>query len=160
MHLTANLPGTGGLFKATPEDFLVEEVPAYGPCGEGEHLYDLGKGIRRTGQAGPVGALDAARFELAACPFFLGRRLTTSLIYELPLDADPVRTIGVQNVLISTDPNLGPIQLLVGARSFRPIAVTISGRIRGSVRLEPGGSQATVVHVLRSFHLARHRKKA
>jgi tRNA pseudouridine13 synthase len=37
MHLTEALPGTGGLFKLTPEDFLVEEVPAYLPCGEGEH---------------------------------------------------------------------------------------------------------------------------
>lgn len=25
--------------KDTPEDFVVEEVPAYDPCGEGEHLY-------------------------------------------------------------------------------------------------------------------------
>ena len=38
-YLTADLPGTGGLFKATPEDFLVEEIPLYEPCGEGEHLY-------------------------------------------------------------------------------------------------------------------------
>ncbi len=38
-YLTAELPGIGGLFKATPEDFLVEEIPQYEPCGEGEHLY-------------------------------------------------------------------------------------------------------------------------
>jgi len=38
-YLTADLPGTGGLFKTTPEDFLVEEIPLYEPCGEGEHLY-------------------------------------------------------------------------------------------------------------------------
>lgn len=37
--LTAALPGTGGTFKATPEDFLVEELPAYLPQGEGEHVY-------------------------------------------------------------------------------------------------------------------------
>lgn len=37
--LTQDLPGTGGLFKAQPEDFLVEEIPAYLPCGEGEHLF-------------------------------------------------------------------------------------------------------------------------
>src|SRR5215831_1973244 len=29
----------GGRFKAAPEDFRVEEVPAYLPCGEGEHLF-------------------------------------------------------------------------------------------------------------------------
>ena len=29
----------GGRFKAAAEDFRVEEVPAYLPCGEGEHLF-------------------------------------------------------------------------------------------------------------------------
>jgi tRNA pseudouridine13 synthase len=37
--LTADLPGVGGRIKAAPEDFEVEEVPAYPPCGEGEFLY-------------------------------------------------------------------------------------------------------------------------
>lgn len=37
--MTADVPGTGGVLKARPEDFLVEEIPAYEPCGEGEHLY-------------------------------------------------------------------------------------------------------------------------
>ncbi|WP_216319826.1 tRNA pseudouridine(13) synthase TruD [Deinococcus aestuarii] len=32
-------PGTGGRLRATPEDFRVEEVPAYPLSGEGEHLY-------------------------------------------------------------------------------------------------------------------------
>lgn len=37
--LTSDLPGCAGLVKAVPEDFEVEEVPAYLPSGEGEHLY-------------------------------------------------------------------------------------------------------------------------
>ncbi|PLY00794.1 MAG: tRNA pseudouridine(13) synthase TruD [Desulfuromonas sp.] len=37
--LTAALPGTGGRLKQQPEDFAVEEIPLYLPCGEGEHLY-------------------------------------------------------------------------------------------------------------------------
>lgn len=39
--LTADLPGCGGVFKSTPEDFEVEELPAYEPNGEadGEHLF-------------------------------------------------------------------------------------------------------------------------
>src|SRR5947209_15208309 len=37
--LTASLPGVGGRIKTQPEDFEVEEVPAYEPCGQGEHLY-------------------------------------------------------------------------------------------------------------------------
>lgn len=38
-YLTADLPGTGGAIKETPEDFCVAEIPLYGPCGEGEHTY-------------------------------------------------------------------------------------------------------------------------
>jgi tRNA pseudouridine13 synthase len=34
---TSDLPGTGGLVKAVPEDFVVEELPAYAPSGDGPH---------------------------------------------------------------------------------------------------------------------------
>jgi tRNA pseudouridine13 synthase len=37
--LTADLPGTGGRIKCRPEDFEVEEIPAYQPSGAGEFLY-------------------------------------------------------------------------------------------------------------------------
>jgi tRNA pseudouridine13 synthase len=36
---TADLPGTGGQSKTVPEDFEVEEIPAYLPSGSGEYLY-------------------------------------------------------------------------------------------------------------------------
>lgn len=32
-------PGSGGALRQTPEDFVVEELPAYAPSGTGEHLY-------------------------------------------------------------------------------------------------------------------------
>lgn len=35
----------GGRLKERPDDFIVEEIPAYDPCGEGEHLY---LGIQKT----------------------------------------------------------------------------------------------------------------
>ncbi len=38
-YLTSNFPGTGGTVKENPDDFRVEEIPLYLPCGEGEHLY-------------------------------------------------------------------------------------------------------------------------
>jgi tRNA pseudouridine13 synthase len=38
-YLTTDIPGTGGIIKKSPEDFLVEELPLYLPCGEGEHSY-------------------------------------------------------------------------------------------------------------------------
>ncbi|HZT79541.1 MAG TPA: tRNA pseudouridine(13) synthase TruD, partial [Gemmataceae bacterium] len=37
--LTAKLPGIGGRIKVQPEDFEVEEIPAYEPSGQGDHLY-------------------------------------------------------------------------------------------------------------------------
>ena len=37
-YLTDDLPGIGGRLKARLDDFLVEELPAYEPVGEGEHL--------------------------------------------------------------------------------------------------------------------------
>lgn len=53
-YLTAGLPGTGGSIKETAEDFVVEEIPLYLPCGEGEHVYAL---IEKRG----VTTLDAIR---------------------------------------------------------------------------------------------------
>ncbi len=38
-YLTAEIAGTGGTIKGTPEDFLVEEIAAYQPSGQGEHCY-------------------------------------------------------------------------------------------------------------------------
>jgi tRNA pseudouridine13 synthase len=38
LRLTASLPGTGGRIRLVPDDFQVEEIPAYLPSGEGEHL--------------------------------------------------------------------------------------------------------------------------
>jgi tRNA pseudouridine13 synthase len=44
--LTSALPGTGGLIKSVPEDFFVEELPAYAPSGEGSHTFLL---VEKTG---------------------------------------------------------------------------------------------------------------
>jgi tRNA pseudouridine13 synthase len=37
--LTPDLPGVGGRIKVDPQDFEVEELPAYEPSGSGDHLY-------------------------------------------------------------------------------------------------------------------------
>jgi tRNA pseudouridine13 synthase len=37
--LTADRPGVGGRIRVSPDDFEVDEVPAYEPCGTGDHLY-------------------------------------------------------------------------------------------------------------------------
>jgi tRNA pseudouridine13 synthase len=38
-YLTHDIPGLGGVIKQRPEDFLVDEMPAYQPSGQGEHIY-------------------------------------------------------------------------------------------------------------------------
>lgn len=37
--LTADMPGIGGQLRVYPEDFVVAEIPAYLPCGTGEHTF-------------------------------------------------------------------------------------------------------------------------
>lgn len=44
--LTDYLAGTGGRIRATPDDFLVREIPAYEPQGSGSHAYAL---VRKEG---------------------------------------------------------------------------------------------------------------
>jgi tRNA pseudouridine13 synthase len=38
-YLTQSVEPIPGVFKERPEDFWVEEIPAYEPCGTGEHVY-------------------------------------------------------------------------------------------------------------------------
>jgi tRNA pseudouridine13 synthase len=38
-YLTAELPGTGGVLRVEPSDFTVEELPAYEPAGQGDHVF-------------------------------------------------------------------------------------------------------------------------
>ncbi len=52
-YLTAELPGTGGTVRAEPEDFRVDELPAYGPEGAGDHVFVH---IEKRGLTTPVAA--------------------------------------------------------------------------------------------------------
>jgi tRNA pseudouridine13 synthase len=38
-YLTADLPGIGGALRTTPDDFFVDEEPAYEPSGAGDHVF-------------------------------------------------------------------------------------------------------------------------
>ena len=46
-YLTADLAGIGGMIKHFDEDFVVDELPLYAPCGEGTHTYFV---IEKRGQ--------------------------------------------------------------------------------------------------------------
>jgi tRNA pseudouridine13 synthase len=47
-YVTPDIPGIGGSLKDRPEDFFVQEMPLYEPCGEGEHVYCEIQKVRLT----------------------------------------------------------------------------------------------------------------
>jgi len=65
-YLTADLPGTGGVLRAQPEDFVVDEVPAYPPSGAGNHVFvriekrglNTAQAVQRIARALGVGERD------------------------------------------------------------------------------------------------------
>jgi tRNA pseudouridine13 synthase len=57
-RLCYNLPGTGGAYKVTPEDFVVEEIAAYEPSGTGQHTFLW---IEKRGLATPQAMTALAR---------------------------------------------------------------------------------------------------
>jgi tRNA pseudouridine13 synthase len=57
-YLTEGLPGTGGLLRARPEDFVVDEEPAYLPSGAGDHVFVR---IEKRGLATPLVVTQIAR---------------------------------------------------------------------------------------------------
>jgi tRNA pseudouridine13 synthase len=104
--LTADLPGIGGRIKAVPEDFEVEEIPAYEPSGAGEFLYlwvekrDMGaeyfarQVARRLGippgEVGTAGLKDrrAVTRQMVSVPAGCADRLAA-------LDGDGIRVLSV-----------------------------------------------------------------
>ncbi len=89
--VTADLPGIGGALKEQPEDFEVEEIPAYPPSGDGGFLYlwlekrDLGadyftKQIARRLNLGP-GEVGMAGLK--------DRRAVTRQWVSVPASAEP-----------------------------------------------------------------------
>lgn len=89
--LTQEVPGSGGLFKAAPEDFEVEEVPAYLPSGEGTHLYLW---IEKRGLTTPD-VVNALARELGLNPRDIGfaglkdKQAVTRQFFSVPASAEP-----------------------------------------------------------------------
>lgn len=67
-YLTADLPGIGGRIKENLEDFRVDEIPLYAPCGQGTHTYFR---ILKTGIPTPV-AVDRIARRMGARPTDIG----------------------------------------------------------------------------------------
>jgi tRNA pseudouridine13 synthase len=89
--LTVDLPGIGGKIKFVPEDFEVEEIPAYEPSGQGDFLYlwiekrDMGAEYFTRQIAKrldiPVGEIGAAGLK--------DRRAVTRQMVSLPMSVEP-----------------------------------------------------------------------
>jgi tRNA pseudouridine13 synthase len=90
-RLTADVPGCGGAFKLVPEDFEVEEVPAYLPSGDGEHLYlwleKRGRDTREVVKA-LAGALGVSEDDVGVAGM-KDRQAVTRQLISVPARAEP-----------------------------------------------------------------------
>src|SRR6185312_16112290 len=90
--LTADLPGCGGVIRLRDDDFEVEEVPSYEPCGEGEHLFLW---IEKRGMAPEYFARTIAQ-KLGVSPGAVGtaglkdRHAVTRQWVSVPASAEPL----------------------------------------------------------------------
>jgi tRNA pseudouridine13 synthase len=102
--LTRDLDGTGGVVRARPEDFEVEEVPAYTPAGHGDHVFAW---IEKRGVTTPDAA-DAIARAIGANPRDVGwagmkdRHAVTRQWLSLPPPTSPeqVRALQLDNITI------------------------------------------------------------
>ena len=84
-------PGVGGRIKVRPEDFIVEEIPRYEPCGAGEHLYIRLK-KREVAHSEMIGCLRRTFGVSTAAIGYAGmkdKHAVTSQNVSLHLPADP-----------------------------------------------------------------------
>ena len=95
-YISADLPGIGGVIKASPEHFRVEELLPYAPCGEGEHVFIR---LRRQGwNTADVGQALGRPFGIKGAGIgWAGRKdkhavTTQSFSLQLPL-AQPISEI-------------------------------------------------------------------
>jgi tRNA pseudouridine13 synthase len=88
---TADLPGVGGRIKTAPEDFEVEEIPAYPPSGQGDYLYLW---VEKRGMGAEYFARQVAR-RLGLPPGEVGtaglkdRHAVTRQMVSVPAGAEP-----------------------------------------------------------------------
>lgn len=121
-YFTSKFPGIGGSLKDRPEDFFVQEIPAYEPSGEGEHVYAE---IQKVGLTTFV-AIDRIARALDVHPRNIGyaglkdaRAITRQTISLLGVTEDKVMSTKVEGVeFLWADRHLNKIRLghLLGNR--------------------------------------------
>lgn len=102
-YLTASLPGTGGALRATHDDFCVDEIPAYEPSGEGDHVYAR---IEKRDMTTPFAVQQLAR-ALGVDPRDVGyaglkdRHAVTTQWVSLPkVDPAAVESLAIENLRV------------------------------------------------------------
>ncbi|MGH7162465.1 MAG: tRNA pseudouridine(13) synthase TruD, partial [Planctomycetota bacterium] len=96
-------PGTGGQLRRRREDFQVEEVPLYPPCGEGEHVYfrvfkegiSTFEAVRRIAEA-----LEVPEREVAYAGLKDARAVTSQWMSVQGVDEERVRALEVRGLAV------------------------------------------------------------
>lgn len=110
--LTAGLPGTGGVARASEEDFRVEELPLYAASGAGDHLYVT---VEKRGRTTP----EVAR-ELAAALGTVEREVGAAGLKDK-------RAVAVQRLSLPLPRGTAGPQALDKAEAFRARALAAQG---------------------------------
>jgi tRNA pseudouridine13 synthase len=96
--LTAALPGTGGVLRASPDDFVVDELPAYPASGAGDHVFvQLEKrGLTTPAAIGTIAAaLGVDRRDVGAAGM-KDRHAVTRQWISLPPPVTPERALALE----------------------------------------------------------------
>jgi tRNA pseudouridine13 synthase len=103
-HLSAELPGTGGVLRSRDEDFVVDEIPAYAPSGEGDHVFVRieKRGLTTPMAAEAIAGAVGARVRDVGWAGMKDRRAVTRQWLSLPPPVTPERVaqIAVDGVTI------------------------------------------------------------
>ncbi len=85
-YITGHLPGIHGRLRTRPEDFIVEEIPAYEPTGEGEHTFvQITKvGMTSTEVRRALARLFGLREEDVGMAGMKDKYAVTTQVYSLP----------------------------------------------------------------------------
>ena len=114
-YLTADLPGVGGVFKRHDEDFVVEELPLYLPCGRGTHTYFV---MEKQGLPTP-GALRLVARALGVRPNDIGyaglkdaHGITRQTFSVEHIDPDRIRSLTLARIrILSVDRHTNKLKL-------------------------------------------------
>jgi hypothetical protein len=132
--------------------------------GNGERLYDAGRGVRRLlrfGRSRAAGRVDRRRFILAACPHYLGGHFASELIRGRPVEAVDERSDGTKVAGLIARSRHATLTLDVTRLTFEPLALSLrEGRFRGSSDLVPGGTEAAMRRIRHAFNPESRRERS